>query len=50
MLRLQYDEISSYETVSDIAGEVVEVGPEVKSVKAGDKVVSILTATVSSFA
>ncbi|KAL6955691.1 hypothetical protein U1Q18_042168 [Sarracenia purpurea var. burkii] len=32
------------ESVADIAGEVVEVGPGVKNFKAGDKVVSILKA------
>lgn len=33
-------------TVSDIAGEVVEVGPEVKNFKAGDKVVAMLSTFV----
>lgn len=39
-------------TVSDVAGEIVEVGPAVKSFKAGDKVVAMLNpfvSTISSF-
>ncbi|KAL6009304.1 hypothetical protein ACLOJK_022533, partial [Asimina triloba] len=31
------------ETVSDVAGEVVEVGPGVNKFKVGDKVVAMLT-------
>ena len=34
-------------TVSDVAGEVVETGPEVKNLKAGDKVVAMLSIFVS---
>lgn len=33
---------------SDVAGEVVEVGPGVKSFKAGDKVVAALSHSVST--
>ena len=34
--------------VTDVAGEVVEVGPGVKSFKAGDKVLAYLTIAVST--
>lgn len=34
-------------TVADVAGEVVETGAEVKNLKAGDKVVAMLSIFVS---
>lgn len=34
---------------TDVAGEVVEVGPEVKNFKAGDKVVAMVNPLVSFY-
>ena len=34
-------------TASDVAGEVMEVGPGVKNFKAGDKVVAVVNPLVS---
>lgn len=36
-----------WETVTDVAGEVIEVGPGVQTFKVGDKVVSMLNFWVS---
>lgn len=39
--------VSFGRTVADVAGEVIETGAEVKNLKAGDKVVAMLSIFVS---
>ena len=38
-----------FDSGTDVAGEVVEVGPQVKDFKAGDKVIALLTHQVLIF-